>query len=74
VISWFSSHYFSKTGHTLWCRYVKVRFDPSLSTEHLPTAQTCFLTLRMPIYASKSQLSERLLLAISYATSGFGFM
>lgn len=54
--------------------HFKVRFDPTLSTEHLPTAQTCFLTLRMPIYASAEQLSERLLRAIRYASSGFAFM
>ena len=54
--------------------HFKVRFDPTLSTEHLPTAQTCFLTLRMPIYSSASQLNERLLVAIRYASNGFSFM
>lgn len=53
--------------------HFKVHFDPTLSTEHLPTAQTCFLTLRMPVYSSASQLSERLLHATRYASSGFSF-
>ena len=36
----------------------------------LPSAQTCFNTLRLPQYSSESELRQRLLLAIS-AAAGF---
>ena len=51
----------------------KVRFDDKLSTDHLPMAQTCFLTLRIPKYVSAEQFSMRLLHAVRTGSSGFGF-
>ncbi|KAL5225432.1 hypothetical protein ABZP36_012071 [Zizania latifolia] len=43
------------------------------STNHLPSAHTCFNQLDLPEYTSKEQLQERLLLAIHEANEGFGF-
>ncbi|MQL76681.1 hypothetical protein Taro_009068 [Colocasia esculenta] len=43
------------------------------STNHLPSAHTCFNQLDLPEYSSKEQLQERLLLAIHEANEGFGF-
>ncbi|XP_051186843.1 E3 ubiquitin-protein ligase UPL1 isoform X2 [Lolium perenne] len=43
------------------------------STNHLPSAHTCFNQLDLPEYTSKDQLQERLLLAIHEANEGFGF-
>lgn len=43
------------------------------STNHLPSAHTCFNQLDLPEYTSKGQLQERLLLAIHEANEGFGF-
>jgi len=51
----------------------KVRFDEKLSTDHLPMAQTCFLTLKLPKYASAEQTAARLLHAVRTGSSGFGF-
>ena len=51
----------------------KIRFDEKLSTDHLPMAQTCFLTLRIPKYTSAEQCSQRLLHAVRTGSSGFGF-
>ena len=51
----------------------KVRFDEKLSTDHLPMAQTCFLTLRIPRYNSAEQCAARLLHAIRTSNTGFGF-
>ena len=53
--------------------HFKVRFDEKLSTDHLPMAQTCFLTLRIPKYVSAEQCSARLLHAVRTGSSGFGF-
>jgi len=41
--------------------------------ERLPSAHTCFNQLDLPEYTSKTQLEERLLLAIHEASEGFGF-
>ncbi|CAN6355891.1 unnamed protein product [Urochloa humidicola] len=43
------------------------------STNHLPSAHTCFNQLDLPEYTSEEQLQERLLLAIHEANEGFGF-
>jgi E3 ubiquitin-protein ligase HUWE1 len=51
----------------------KVRFDEKLTTDHLPMAQTCFLTLRVPKYTSAAQCAERLLHAVRTGYTGFGF-
>jgi len=51
----------------------KIRFDEKLSTDHLPMAQTCFLTLRIPKYTSAAQCSARLLHAVRTGCTGFGF-
>jgi len=51
----------------------KVRFDEKLSTDHLPMAQTCFLTLRIPKYTSAEQCATRLLHAVRTGCTGFGF-
>lgn len=53
--------------------HFKIRFDEKLSTDHLPMAQTCFLTLRIPKYVSAEQCSARLLHAVRTGSSGFGF-
>jgi hypothetical protein len=36
-------------------------------------AQTCFLTLKLPKYASAEQTAARLLHAVRTGSSGFGF-
>ncbi|KAL3023982.1 hypothetical protein AAZX31_04G094700 [Glycine max] len=43
------------------------------SSDHLPSAHTCFNQLDLPEYPSKQHLEERLLLAIHEANEGFGF-
>ncbi|XP_028066908.1 E3 ubiquitin-protein ligase UPL2-like isoform X3 [Camellia sinensis] len=43
------------------------------SSDHLPSAHTCFNQLDLPDYPSKQHLEERLLLAIHEANEGFGF-
>ncbi|KAK1393002.1 E3 ubiquitin-protein ligase UPL1 [Heracleum sosnowskyi] len=43
------------------------------STDHLPSAHTCFNQLDLPEYPTKQHLEERLLLAIHEANEGFGF-
>lgn len=43
------------------------------SSDHLPSAHTCFNQLDLPEYTSKERLQERLLLAIHEANEGFGF-
>ncbi|XP_061371769.1 E3 ubiquitin-protein ligase UPL1-like [Gastrolobium bilobum] len=43
------------------------------SSDHLPSAHTCFNQLDLPEYPSKPHLEERLLLAIHEASEGFGF-
>ncbi|XP_039041914.1 E3 ubiquitin-protein ligase UPL2-like isoform X2 [Hibiscus syriacus] len=43
------------------------------SSNHLPSAHTCFNQLDLPEYPSKEHLEERLLLAIHEANEGFGF-
>ncbi|KAE8709850.1 E3 ubiquitin-protein ligase UPL2 [Hibiscus syriacus] len=43
------------------------------SSNHLPSAHTCFNQLDLPEYPSKEHLQERLLLAIHEANEGFGF-
>ncbi|KAK9047491.1 hypothetical protein V6N11_053333 [Hibiscus sabdariffa] len=43
------------------------------STDHLPSAHTCFNQLDLPEYLSKEHLEEKLLLAIHEANEGFGF-
>ncbi|KAE9609095.1 putative aminoacyltransferase, E1 ubiquitin-activating enzyme [Lupinus albus] len=43
------------------------------SSDHLPSAHTCFNQLDLPEYPSKQQLEDRLLLAIHEANEGFGF-
>ncbi|KHN20342.1 E3 ubiquitin-protein ligase UPL2, partial [Glycine soja] len=43
------------------------------SSDHLPSARTCFNQLDLPEYPSKQHLEERLLLAIHEANEGFGF-
>ncbi|KAJ0024700.1 hypothetical protein Pint_08514 [Pistacia integerrima] len=43
------------------------------SSEHLPSAHTCFNQLDLPEYPSKQHLEERLLLAIHEGNEGFGF-
>jgi hypothetical protein len=53
--------------------HFKIRFDEKLSTDHLPMAQTCFLTLRIPRYVSAEQCTTRLLHAIRTGNTGFGF-
>jgi len=53
--------------------HFKIRFDEKLSTDHLPMAQTCFLTLRIPRYMSAEQCTTRLLHAIRTGNTGFGF-
>ena len=42
-----------------------LRFDDQKSSNHLPMAQTCFFTLRVPNYASYEETKEKLLKAIS---------
>lgn len=39
----------------------------------LPTAHTCFNQLDLPVYTSKEELREKLLLAIKEGSEGFGF-
>ena len=51
----------------------KIRFDDQKSSKHLPMAQTCFLTLRVPKYASYEETREKLVTAISECCFGFGF-
>ncbi|KAG5042890.1 hypothetical protein JHK87_006805 [Glycine soja] len=43
------------------------------SSDHLPSAHTCFNQLDLPEYPSKQHLEGRLLLAIDEANEGFGF-
>ncbi|KAG5054652.1 hypothetical protein JHK85_007162 [Glycine max] len=43
------------------------------SSDHLPSARTCFNQLDLPEYPSKQHLEGRLLLAIDEANEGFGF-
>ncbi|XP_027904990.1 E3 ubiquitin-protein ligase UPL1-like [Vigna unguiculata] len=43
------------------------------SSDHLPSAHTCFNQLDLPEYPSKQHLEKRLLLAIHEANEGFGF-
>ena len=43
---------------------------PTQKTARLPTAATCFNTLKLPAYAKKSTLREKLLYSI---TAGAGF-
>ncbi|KAJ4965082.1 hypothetical protein NE237_016931 [Protea cynaroides] len=43
------------------------------SSNHLPSAHTCFNQLDLPEYPSKQHLEDRLLLAIHEANEGFGF-
>ncbi|XP_044510273.1 E3 ubiquitin-protein ligase UPL2-like isoform X2 [Mangifera indica] len=43
------------------------------SSDHLPSAHTCFNQLDLPEYPSKQHLEERLLLAIHEGNEGFGF-
>ncbi|XAR48483.1 Ubiquitin--protein ligase [Bertholletia excelsa] len=43
------------------------------SSDHLPSAHTCFNQLDLPDYPSKQHLEERLLLAIHEGNEGFGF-
>ena len=50
-----------------------LRFDDQKSSNHLPMAQTCFFTLRVPNYASYEETKEKLLKAISECCFGFGF-
>merc|ERR1711935_958414 len=42
--------------------------------DRLPTAHTCFNQLDLPEYASYNQLKDKLKLAFSEASSGFGFV
>ncbi|KAM7537470.1 hypothetical protein Aperf_G00000059854 [Anoplocephala perfoliata] len=42
------------------------------STNHLPSAHTCFNTLELPAYNSYEQLRERLLTAIRECSEGYG--
>ena len=51
----------------------KLRFDDQKSAKHLPMAQTCFLTLRVPKYVSQEETKEKLVKAISECCFGFGF-
>ena len=51
----------------------KLRFDDQMSPKHLPMAQTCFLTLRVPKYKSFEETKARLETAISECCFGFGF-
>lgn len=48
----------------------RVHFD----NQRLPTAHTCFNQLELPPYSSFEILKERLLLAVSEGSEGFGFI
>eukprot|EP00163_Fabomonas_tropica_P003775 TRINITY_DN1333_c1_g1_i1.p1 TRINITY_DN1333_c1_g1~~TRINITY_DN1333_c1_g1_i1.p1 ORF type:complete len:2228 (+),score=681.47 TRINITY_DN1333_c1_g1_i1:938-6685(+) len=43
-------------------------------TSHLPTAHTCFNQLDLPVYTSRAQLKDRLMLALTAGSAGFGFV
>lgn len=42
-------------------------------TSKLPTAHTCFNQLDLPVYESREQLKDKLMLAIKEGSEGFGF-
>jgi E3 ubiquitin-protein ligase HACE1 len=44
-----------------------------VSDELLPMAATCFNMLKLPPYKSKSQLREKLLVALRHGAKGFAF-
>ncbi|XP_078532227.1 E3 ISG15--protein ligase HERC5-like isoform X2 [Lissotriton helveticus] len=45
---------------------ITIMSSPSFTEDHLPYAQTCFLTLKLPPYSKKEVLKEKLLLAICH--------
>ena len=46
--------------------------NASAEPERLPTASTCFNTIKLPLYESEAQLRDKLLLAVEEAaTTGF---
>ena len=46
----------------------------SAPSHHLPTASTCFNTLKMPTYATFEDLERKLLAAVRFGSSGFAFV
>ncbi|KAJ3133034.1 hypothetical protein HK100_004760 [Physocladia obscura] len=43
------------------------------SSNKLPSASTCFNMLKIPLYVSRDQLREKLLLAVRHGSDGFSF-
>jgi hypothetical protein len=47
--------------------WLQVIIDPYMSEDKLPTSQTCFVSIRIPMYDTKEELEHKLRLAIDLA-------
>jgi len=51
---------------------ITVQFSKSANVKRLPIAHTCFKSIEVPCYASFEDMRNKLTLAITHGSEGFG--